>query len=126
MQRMPYTKCRSAIVDLHLHATAEMAAAFHDLFVNRRAYTLQSMKPHPETERHYYFRPKAQEGRHPPALSLETLRRHLAGELTLGLYSINPKTQRSKWVAIDADYKNAIEHLLKLQYDCLLYTSRCV
>jgi hypothetical protein len=97
-----------------------MAAEFHDLFVNRRAYTLQSMKPHPETERHYYFRPKGQEGQHPPALSLETLRRHLAGELTLGLYSINPKTQRSKWVAIDADYKNAIEHLLKLQYELTL------
>jgi hypothetical protein len=48
-------------------------------------------------------------------LSLETLRQHLAGELTVGLYSINPKTQRSKWVAIDADYKNAVEHLLKLQ-----------
>ena len=107
-------------MDLHLHATAEMAAEFHDLFVNRRAYTLQSMKPHPETERHYYFRPKGQEGQHPPALSLETLRRHLAGELTLGLYSINPKTQRSKWVAIDADYKNAIEHLLKLQYELTL------
>ena len=114
---MPYTKLRSAIVNLHLHATAEMAATFHDLFVNRRAYTLQSMKPHPETERHYYFRPKARAGQHPPALSLETLRRHLAGELTLGLYSINPKTQRSKWVAIDADYKNAVEHLLKLQYE---------
>jgi len=75
------------------------------------------MRPHPETGRHYYFRPKAQEGQPPPALGLETLRRHLAGELTVGLYSINPKTQRSKWVAIDADYKNAIEHLLKLQYE---------
>ena len=112
---MPYTEQRSALVNLQLHATAEMAAQFHDLFVNRRAYTLQSMRPHPETGRHYYFRPRAQEGQPPPALGLETLRRHLAGELTVGLYSINPKTQRSKWVAIDADYKNAIEHLLKLQ-----------
>ena len=114
---MPYTEQRSALVNLQLHATAEMAAQFHDLFVNRRAYTLQSMRPHPETGRHYYFRPRAQEGQPPPALGLETLRRHLAGELTVGLYSINPKTQRSKWVAIDADYKNAIEHLLKLQYE---------
>ena len=40
-----------------------------------------------------------------------------ASEMTVGLYSINPKTQRSKWVAIDADYKNAVEHLLKLQYE---------
>ena len=47
------------MVDLQRHATAEMAAQFHDLFVNRRAYTLQSMRPHPETGRHYYFRPKS-------------------------------------------------------------------
>ena len=40
--------------------------------------------------------------------------------MTVGLYSINPKTQRSKWVAIDADYKNAVEHLLKLQYELTL------
>ena len=105
------------MVDLQRHATVEMAAQFHQMFVNRRAYTLQSMRPHPETGRHYYFRPKAREGQPPPSLGLETLRRHLAGELTLGLYSINPKTQRSKWVAIDADYKNAVEHLLKLQFE---------
>ena len=53
----------------------------------------------------------------PPSLSLETLQRHLAGEITLGIYAINPQTQRSKWVAIDADYKNALEDLLKLQYE---------
>ena len=69
-------------MNLQRHATAEMAAQFHDLFVNRRAYTLQSMRPHPETGRHYYFRPRAQEGQPPPALGLETLRRHLAGEIT--------------------------------------------
>ena len=45
------------MVNLQLHATAEMAAQFHDLFVNRRAYTLQSMRPHPETGRHYYLAP---------------------------------------------------------------------
>ena len=114
---MPYTNERGTTVDHQRHATAEMAAQFHRLFVNRRAYTLQSFKPHPDTGRHYYFRPKARDGQSLPALSLETLRQHLAGELTVGLYSINPKTQRSKWVAIDADYKNAVEHLLKLQYE---------
>ena len=36
--------------------------------------------------------------------------------LDKGLYAINPSTQRCKWVAIDADYKNAMEDLLKLQY----------
>ena len=54
------------MVNLQLHATAEMAAQFHDLFVNRRAYTLQSMRPHPETGRHYYFQP--QRGRRLPFL----------------------------------------------------------
>jgi len=29
---------------------------------------------------------------------------------------INPSSQRCKWVAIDADYKNAMEDLVKLQY----------
>jgi hypothetical protein len=32
----------------------------------------------------------------------------------IGVYSLNPKTQRSQWVAIDADYENALEDLLKL------------
>lgn len=38
-------------------------------------------------------------------------------QLTLGLYALNPKTQRSPWVAIDADYENALEDLLKLQWE---------
>ena len=33
------------------------------------------------------------------------------------LYALNPKTQRSKWVAIDADYENALVDLLKLQWE---------
>src|SRR5205814_4326136 len=40
---------------------------------------------------------------------------HLAGELTIGIYAINPATQRSKWMAIDADYKTALEDLIKVQ-----------
>ena len=35
----------------------------------------------------------------------------------MGLYALNPKTQRSKWVAIDADYENALDDLLKLQWE---------
>src|SRR5271154_4890719 len=117
MQAMPYTELVSTMTDLRRPATAEMAAEFYALFVNRRAYTLQSTKPHPETGRHYYYRPKGRDGGPAPALTLETIRRHLGGDITLGMYSINPKTQRSKWVAIDADYRNAIEDLLKLQYE---------
>ena len=105
---MPYTELVSTKPEHSRTTTSEMAAEFRSLFVNRLAYTLQSTKPHPETGRHYYYRPKGRHGGPPPALTLETLRRHLAGEITLGMYSINPKTQRSKWVAIDADYKNSI------------------
>jgi hypothetical protein len=50
------------------------------------------------------------------SLTLKTIRRHLEGEVTIGLYAINPATQRSKWVAIDADYDDGMEDLLKLQY----------
>ena len=49
-------------------------------------------------------------------LTDETIRRHLEGEITVRLYGINPANQRCEWVAIDADYRNAIEDLLKLQY----------
>ena len=86
------------------------------LFVNRQAYTLQSARPHPETGRHYYFRPKKMRTGAPVELTESIIRRHLDGEITIGLYAINPDNQRCKWLAIDADYKNAMEDLLKLQY----------
>jgi len=102
-------------MDHRLQATPAMARAFSELFVNRRAYTIQSMRPHPESGRHYYFRPKSEDGGRPKGLSLEIVRQHLAGELTIGLYAINPVTQRCKWMAIDADYTTALEDLIKLQ-----------
>ena len=86
------------------------------LFVNRQAYTRQSTHPHPETGRHYYFRPKDKRTGAPVELDEDTIRRHLEGEITIGLYAINPKNQCCKWVAIDADYKNSMEDLLKLQF----------
>lgn len=103
-------------MDHRLPATLEMARSFSELFVNRWAYTIQSMRPHPESGRHYYYRPKAEGGARPPGLTLEIIRRHLAGELTIGIYAINPATQRCKWMAIDADYKTALEDLIKLQF----------
>jgi hypothetical protein len=81
------------------------------VFVNRLAYTLQSHKPG-ANGKHYYYRPKQDRG-----LSLQTIREHLNGELTIGLYALSPKTQRSKWVVIDADYENALDDLLKLQWE---------
>lgn len=92
-------------------ARTEVATRYFDLFVNRLAYTVQSRKPAPNGK-YYYYRPKG--GRR---VSLETIREHLSGCHTIGLYAINPNTQRCKWVAIDADYENALEDLLKLQWE---------
>jgi hypothetical protein len=77
---------------------------------------MQSLRPHQESGRHYYFRPNKKGTDLPAMLTDETIRRHLEGEIAVGLYAINPSTQRCKWVAIDADYRNAMEDLLKLQY----------
>ncbi len=97
-------------------ASPQAVKDYMRLFVNRLAYTLQSMRPHPESGRHYYFRPNARETGKALSLAPTTIRRHLEGEVTIGLYAINPSTQRSKWLAIDADYDGAMEDLLKLQY----------
>ena len=97
-----------------IKATRQVVEDYQRLFVNRRAYTMQSLRPHPESGRHYYFRP-SKKGTDIP-LTEATIRQHLEGKITVGLYAINPSTQRCKWVAIDADYKNSMEDLLKLQY----------
>ena len=89
----------------------ELARRYGVLFINRLAHTLQSLRP-AENGKHYYYRPKQNR-----RLTLTTIRDHLIGRVTIGLYSLNPKTQRSKWVAIDADYGNALEDLLKLQWE---------
>jgi hypothetical protein len=93
------------------HATIGIAERYFALFVNRLAYTVQSPKPN-GNGKHYYYRPKNDQ-----RLSLETLRKHLNGELTIGIYALSPRTQRSKWLAIDADYEDALEDLLKLQWE---------
>ena len=98
-----------------LLASPETVRAYRALFVNRLAYTMQSVAPHSGTGRHYYYRPKR--GEQPVPLSNDTLKCHLEGGLTIGLYAINPNTQRCRWVAIDADYDNALEDLLKLQWE---------
>jgi hypothetical protein len=85
-----------------LKPTSRVVADYFHLFVNRRAYTLQSNQPRRESARHYYYRPKDKITSHGLSLTLDTIRRHLEGETTIGLYAINPATQYSKWVAIDA------------------------
>lgn len=85
---------------------------YFELFVNRRAYTLQAEAGKGKERGCYYYRPK--DARY---LGVGTIRCHLLGEVTVGLYAINPATQRCKWVAIDADYREAITDLLRLQWE---------
>jgi hypothetical protein len=92
-------------------ATLDLARRYCTLFVNRLAYTMQSIRPG-DNGKHYYYRPKRDR-----RLTVGIIRNHLNGLVTIGLYSLNPQTQRSKWVAIDADYANALEDLLKLQWE---------
>ena len=112
-----------------LATTPEMAAEYARWFVNRRAYTRQSDRPHPESGRHYYYRPRAGrddggQGGGERALEPEDIRCHLAGEITLGLYAINPRTQRVKWMAIDADYKRKRDLLIAGLKD-VMYPAWC-
>jgi hypothetical protein len=93
-------------------ATDDIVARYFELFVNRKAYTVQSSNPSSGTGRCYYYRPKGR-----ISLSQETIRGHLEGRMTIGLYAINPATQRCKWLAIDADYSSALDDLLKLQWE---------
>jgi hypothetical protein len=101
---------------LRLKTPAGMVADYFRLFVNRRAYTLQSDRPHAESGRHYYFRPSDKKTGQGLSLTPDTLQGHIEGEITIALYVINPATQRCKWVAIDADYQNALPDLIKLGY----------
>ena len=45
------------------------------------------------------------------------IRDSLNGDITISLYAINPETQRSKWVAIDADFDGSLESLFQLQWE---------
>jgi hypothetical protein len=99
-----------------LKVPAGVVAEYFRLFVNRRAYTLQSDRPHPESGRHYYYRPMDRKTGEGLSLTPNTIQRHIEGEITIALYAINPANQRCKWVAIDADYKDALNDLIKLGY----------
>lgn len=96
----------------NVQVSRQTAEQYVELFVNRLAHTIQSHKPHRITGRFYYYRSRSNS-----QLTLETVAAHLEGQMTVGLYAINPTTQRCKWVAIDADYANAVEDLLKLQWE---------
>lgn len=86
-------------------------------FVNRRAYTRQSDTPKLDNQRYYYYQPKERLTKKRLVLDDGTVRKHLKGLQTIGLYAINPETQRSKWVAIDADYQRAHRDLAALKLE---------
>lgn len=98
-----------------LQVTHEQVAEYWNIFVNRRAYVQQSDKPGIKSGRHYYFKPTTRKEKLPIPLELSTIAAHIAGRVTVGLYAINPETQASKWLAIDADYEDAIRDLGKLR-----------
>ena len=102
--------------NLRVQASPIVVAEYLRLFVNRRAYALQSNRPHRKTGRHYYYRPTDKTTGQGLSLTPDTIRRHLEGGITIGLYAINPATQRCKWAAIDADYRDALADLIKLDH----------
>jgi len=61
-------------------APASVVWHYFRLIVNRRAYSLQSNRPHPESGRHYYYRPKDKKTGQGLSLTIETIRRHFEGK----------------------------------------------
>ena len=72
-------------------------------------------EPTPVNGPAYHYQPKNKDSGQPLELDPPTVRKHLAGWITIGLYAINPQSQRCKWIAIDADYDDAFFDLGKLK-----------
>jgi hypothetical protein len=100
-----------------LPASVEQAQEYMSWFVNRRAYTRQTDKPDSDSGKFFFYQARDYVTKERLALDAETVRRHLTGEITIGLYAINPETQCSKWVAIDGDYKEAYRDLRLLRWE---------
>lgn len=98
-----------------IEPSSQMAADYWSLIVNQPAYTVMTdNRSDPETNK--YYRPKLnQKSDEFKALTIDTIRRHLRGEITCMFYAADPRTQRSKWACIDADYPNATSDLAILQ-----------
>jgi hypothetical protein len=94
----------------------DTANEFIRLFVNRRAYALQAERPLSNGTVPYYPA-RDWKTKQPKLLDEGATRMHLNGDITISLYAINPETQRSKWVAIDADFDGALESLFQLQWE---------
>ena len=100
-----------------LPATVGQAAEYMAWFVNRRAYTRQTDRPDEHSGKYYFYQARNRSTKERLSLDPVVVQKHLAGELTVGLYAINPETQCSKWVAIDADYEGAYRDLRTLKWE---------
>jgi hypothetical protein len=94
----------------------ELAEQYYQLFVNRPIYSLQATRPMMGGKVGWYLA-RDQKTRELKVLDERTIQGHINGVFTINLYPINPETQRSKWVAIDADYEGAIKDLLQLRFE---------
>jgi hypothetical protein len=100
----------------HFCVSRQTADEFIKLFANRRAYGIQAAQPLPNGSVPYYLA-RDWQTKEPKLLNADVVRMHLNGDLTINLYAINPETQRSKWVAIDADFDGALDSLFRLQWE---------
>ena len=89
---------------LLVKAPADVVEDYLRLFVNRRAFTLQSDRPHPESGRHYYYRPTDKTTGQGLSLTAETIRRHLEGHsgFIVGQVAVSGSTElntirESRW-----------------------------
>ena len=100
-----------------LLATVAQATEYMAWFVNRRAYTRQTDRPDEKSGKYFFYQARDRQTKERLALDEQVVRKHLSGERTIGLYAINPETQCSKWVAIDADYEGAYRDLRTLKWE---------
>src|SRR6266567_1673075 len=86
-----------------LPATTEQAKEYTTWFVNRRAYTRQTDRPDENSGKYCFYQARNRQTKERFSLDDQVIRKHLAGEQTVGLYAINPETQITKRFAIDTD-----------------------
>jgi hypothetical protein len=99
---------------LKFSVSRKTADDFMRLFVNRLAYGVQAARPLPNGSVPYYLA-RDWLTKAPKQLDTGVVRAHLNGDITINLFAINPETQRSKWVCIDADFDGAMQSLIELQ-----------
>jgi hypothetical protein len=105
------TSTTSALI---LPATLAQATEYFNLFINRQIHVQQSTNPN-KKGRHYFYKACDRTTKLPIGLTPKIVQAHLSGRRTIGFYASSPKTQSSKWIAIDADYPEARRDLLLLQ-----------